>query len=139
MALTDVCVDDYARALGTALLGDRWNAIPMPQYEVLLESWTACKPKQRRRWSFHINRLDGCIRKVVVRDVVGELPVFEFTENGARRTLVPLVGDLTVGGVNNDTPFQAIQRMVAERQTGNHRGHSHRVRVPTAPGQPVRR
>jgi hypothetical protein len=40
--------------------------------------------------------------------------------------------------LDNDQLIAQARADVAERHTGNHRPHVHAVRVPTAPGQPVR-
>jgi hypothetical protein len=40
--------------------------------------------------------------------------------------------------LENDQLIAQARADVAERRTGNHRPHVHTVRVPTAPGQPVR-
>jgi hypothetical protein len=40
--------------------------------------------------------------------------------------------------MDNNQHIARARADVAERHTGNHRPHVHTVRVPTAPGQPVR-
>jgi len=40
--------------------------------------------------------------------------------------------------LDNERHIAAARADVAARRTGNHRPHAHTVRVPTAPGQPVR-
>jgi hypothetical protein len=68
------------------------------------------------------------------------LPILSVTE---RRTLAEELGEVAVrpegGAVDLQADFlpDALASMAAAH-TGNHRPHAHTVRVPTAPGEPVR-
>ena len=128
------------------------DALPKKEYDKNMQEIAALTPKQQRKWKGYST--DKCETRTRLRYYNGKLESYsvrvhqwvpcvcteEMLENDGGWTPVSTVGVAAIAEVNTGIKG-LIDRAMNHAREGNHTGNhyrNHKIKVPTAAGEPVR-